>query len=122
MARRGARSSNAFDQALKLLSTQWAADLAQIFYPGTRLDEPLPGDLPVAERRADALWRAHLAGEACVLHMEYQLRAKPDLAERMFGYASRIAGYIDDVRHTAVSKGRYLDVAAEKHDVLRAVG
>jgi hypothetical protein len=34
MAQKSSRGQNAIDQALKLLSEQWAADLAQLLYPG----------------------------------------------------------------------------------------
>lgn len=84
------RGANAYDQALKLLGERWAAQLATFLYPGSRVEMALPGDLPIGERRADWLWRAHYRGETCVLHVEFQLRGKRDMARRMFVYASRI--------------------------------
>jgi predicted transposase YdaD len=88
--RSGPRGGGAYDQALKLLGERWAADLAALLIPDAHLEEVLPGTLPASERRVDWLWRARLGDEPCALHVEFQLRAKPDLAERMYVYASRI--------------------------------
>ena len=79
-----------YDQALKLLSDRWAPQLARLLLPSAQLEAPLSGDLPVSERRADWLWRVRLDGQTCALHVKFQLRAKPNLADRMFEYASRI--------------------------------
>lgn len=58
--------------------------------PAPICEEPLSGDLPVSERRADWLWRARVDDTACALHVEFQLRGKAEMAHRMFVYASRI--------------------------------
>ncbi|GAC1457816.1 MAG: hypothetical protein PVSMB4_17570 [Ktedonobacterales bacterium] len=86
----GRRGAGTYDQALKILGERWAPQLAALLYPGAQLEEPLSGELPASERRVDWLWRAQAHGAPCVLHVEFQLRGKPDMARRMFIYGSRI--------------------------------
>lgn len=86
----GRRGGASYDQALKILGERWAPQLAALLYPGAKVEEALSEDLPVSERRVDWLWRARLDEAPCVLHVEFQLRGKEDMARRMFVYGSRI--------------------------------
>ncbi|HEV7129478.1 MAG TPA: hypothetical protein VGN32_18735 [Ktedonobacterales bacterium] len=91
----GRRSSGAYDQALKILGERSAPQLAALLIPDMRLEGPLSGELPASERRVDWIWRARFRDQPCVLHVEFQLRGKADMAHRMFVYGSRIVAEYD---------------------------
>jgi len=80
-----------FDQALKRLLSRGHAAFLALVAPGMIWQATLSPELPTTPRQADLVWVVlSAAGQRLLLHIELQLRAEADMAERAAEYAIRL--------------------------------
>ncbi len=80
-----------FDQALKRLLVRGHAAFLALVAPGMVWQAALSPELPATPRQADLVWVVlSAAGQRLLLHIELQLRAEADMAERAAEYAIRL--------------------------------
>jgi predicted transposase YdaD len=84
--RGGSCMAGAWDSKLKLLINKVPQDFVSWLVEGAIYEEEISPHLKTRNIDADVLYRISMLGRPYLLHIEFQLRSKPEMAERMWEY------------------------------------
>src|SRR6266702_2344325 len=84
--RGGSCMAGAWDSKLKLLINKVPQDFVSWLVAGAIYEEEISPHLKTRNVDADVLYRISILGRPYLLHIEFQLHSKPEMAERMWEY------------------------------------